>query len=267
MKLGINYMVFDGEELLEFAIKSIRDQVDFVSVIWQNLSYFGNKSNLKLENTINKLKQDGLVDNVTHYTQDLNLHFKQNELNIRNLGLDLSIENGCTHHISSDVDEFYLSDHLIYAKQEMKDHDCSIISIINYYKQPDYIIYPDQQHFCTFIHPVSNRYEISKTFPYGVEHTRRHTQCNNCKIFEKNEIVVHHMSYVRKDIKKKLENSSNGQFCNIKRICNEFDKYKLGGKLRVPPDLKIRKTILGKNLFNIKFEGVKWQEHQSQEKD
>ena len=89
----------------------------------------------------------------------------------------------------------------------------------------------------------------------------------SCKIFEKNEIVVHRMSYVRKYIKKKLENSSNGQFWNIKRICNEFEKYKLGGKLRVPPDLKIRKTILGKNLFNIKFEGVKWQEHQSQEKD
>lgn len=39
MKLGVCYMVFDGEELLKSAITSLRKEVDFVSVTWQKISY------------------------------------------------------------------------------------------------------------------------------------------------------------------------------------------------------------------------------------
>ena len=34
MKLGVSYNLFDGEELLESSIKSIRDNVDYVSVVY-----------------------------------------------------------------------------------------------------------------------------------------------------------------------------------------------------------------------------------------
>ena len=40
MKIGACYMVFDGEELLEFSIKSIRNSIDFISVTYQDFSYF-----------------------------------------------------------------------------------------------------------------------------------------------------------------------------------------------------------------------------------
>ena len=42
MKLGVSYNVFDGEELLESSIKSIRDNVDHISVVYQTISNFGN---------------------------------------------------------------------------------------------------------------------------------------------------------------------------------------------------------------------------------
>lgn len=41
-------MVFDGEELLEFAVKSIRNVIDYISVTYQDVSYFGNKADPNL---------------------------------------------------------------------------------------------------------------------------------------------------------------------------------------------------------------------------
>ena len=38
MKLGIAYNLFDGEELLVDSIKSIRNSVDYIIVIYQQVS-------------------------------------------------------------------------------------------------------------------------------------------------------------------------------------------------------------------------------------
>ena len=48
MKLGVAYNVFDGEELLEYSIKSIKAFVDFIVVVAQETSNYGNtKPNLR----------------------------------------------------------------------------------------------------------------------------------------------------------------------------------------------------------------------------
>ena len=41
MKLGVSYNLFDGEELLEGSIKQIRSEVDYISVVYQEVSNFG----------------------------------------------------------------------------------------------------------------------------------------------------------------------------------------------------------------------------------
>ena len=38
MRLGASYSVFDSEELLEYSIKSIRKNVDYISVVYQTVS-------------------------------------------------------------------------------------------------------------------------------------------------------------------------------------------------------------------------------------
>ena len=57
MKLGISYNVFDGEELLEKSILCIRDQVDFISVVYQEKSNFGNQCDPKSFTTTNLVKR------------------------------------------------------------------------------------------------------------------------------------------------------------------------------------------------------------------
>jgi hypothetical protein len=186
----------------------------------------------------------------------LSLHHKINEINIRNLGLSLSKEVGCTHHASLDVDEFYVPSELEYAKKVMEDGDFnySIATMEMYYKQPTYRIVPRQGLLTSFIHPVHNeyRYDTKIKFPYPIETTRRHALRDKPKYFSANEVMMHHMSYVRKDIRRKLRNSDNGQFYkHLNQFFNEFDEYKLGGKLYIVPDFAERKTKLVDNIFGI----------------
>lgn len=256
MKLGICYMVFDGHELLEFAIKSIRNQVDHISVTFQTTSYFGNPADENLVPNVKRLKSEGLIDELIFFEPNLSLHHKINELNLRNIGLQASRNAGCTHHISADVDELYKEEELAYVKTEMEsgDYDLSVSYMDTYYKDPTFLVYPVQKLLVTLIHPVSNEYEMDipyPTFPFHMEITRRLKYHDKYRIFSKEEFTIHHMSYVRKDIRRKFDNSDNKRFYKIKKFINNFENYQLGGRVCLLPDYLNRKTIKVDNYFNI----------------
>lgn len=257
MKLGISYAVFDGDELLEYAIRSIRDVVDFVSVVWQSVSYFNQPAPCGLLSRLQKLN---LIDEIVHHDQDFTIGGKANELNIRNTGVRLSAAAGCTHHISADVDEFYQPDQLSHVKHMAGGRDCIIVGLTNYYKRPTYQIVPDQNHLVSFIHPVDNMYSMSARFPVRIEITRRLNRSDRYLIIPKEKFVIHHMTYVRKNIRRKLENSPTGQMVNIDKFVAAFDKYHLGDRLCIAPDFCNRKTVLAPNIFNI--EDHTWEHHQ-----
>ena len=109
MKLGVSYNVFDCEELLEGSIKQIRQQVDYISVVYQTVSNFGNPCNPELVILLERLKSEGLVDELFEYSPKINKGGHSNEIQNRNIGLALSQGAGCTHHMSMDSDEYYLS--------------------------------------------------------------------------------------------------------------------------------------------------------------
>lgn len=249
-------MVFDGEELLEFAIKSIRHVIDYISVTYQAVSYFGNPASKELLPLLQRLQREGLVDELLYYETDLSIHHKENELRLRNMGLEASRRAGCTHHISADVDEFYKPNEVVYAKQVMEDgdFDFSIVQYVTYYKEPTYVIIGEAITMVTFIHPINNEYRVFKEFPFKIEDTRRLSRYEKYKVFTRDEIAIHHMSYVRKDIRKKLENSDNGRFYKINQFVDGFNKYKLGDRLCITPDFINRRTKEVPNTFNITFE-------------
>lgn len=251
-------MVFDGAEFLPFTTKSIRNNIDFISVTYQETSYFGNKADEDLLPTLEKLKSMNLIDELIHYKNDLSIHHKTNELNLRNVGLQASRDAGCTHHISADVDEFYVSDQLEYVKNVMykEKYNYSVVTMSTYYKDPTFMVYPDQNLLVTLIHPVENEYTLDvnyPTFPFHMETTRRLKQYDNYKLFDKNEFKIHHMSYVRKDIRRKFANSDNARFYKLDKFLKTYDNYKLGDRVCLLPDYKNRRTVLVDNIFNINF--------------
>lgn len=67
MILGAAYNVFDGEELLEASIRSIRTSVDYIVIVYQTTSNFGEKCSHNLVQILESLKEKGLVDDIVHY--------------------------------------------------------------------------------------------------------------------------------------------------------------------------------------------------------
>ena len=55
MKLGISYNLFDGEELLEYSINSVRDSCDHINVVYQKISNWGEPCSKDLEDILHDL--------------------------------------------------------------------------------------------------------------------------------------------------------------------------------------------------------------------
>lgn len=238
--------MFDGEELLEQNLKNVRKFVDYTAVIYQKTSYFGNIIDFNL---IDKLHKDNLVDDLIEYKNDISLNPKTNEVNIRNLGLSLSKKNNCTHHISADVDEFYQD--LTYVKKEIENFDSSVVYLENYFKDPTYQITPSQNHVTTFIHSTKLFYQLTKDYPYKIDLSRRLNNFEKCRVFNKEEFIIHHYSYVRKNIDVKIDSSSNW-LINKNKFKEMFNNYKVGNILNVPPDFNNRRTKVANDIFNLK---------------
>ena len=55
MKLGISYNLFDGEELLEYSIQSVRNSTDHINVVYQKTSNWGEPCSENLEDLLSDL--------------------------------------------------------------------------------------------------------------------------------------------------------------------------------------------------------------------
>ena len=85
MRLGVSYNIFDGEELLEGSIKQIRSEVDYISVVYQTVSNFGNPCNTDLVPLLERLKSEGLIDELFEYNPKINKGGHFNEIQKRRL--------------------------------------------------------------------------------------------------------------------------------------------------------------------------------------
>lgn len=171
MKLGVCYnglqhaefsdrVVFDGEELLEGSIQSIRHHASHVVVVYQTLSNFGHAARPKLEKLLNYLAgsgillrffytshtSQGLIDELVHYKprdftdeEKVDLVSKNcnpaevggnprhvapqffNELTKREIGRQRCAAAGCSHFMSMDTDEFYKADQLTHAMRQIEE--------------------------------------------------------------------------------------------------------------------------------------------------
>ena len=255
MKLGVSYNLFDGEELLENSIKSIKKHVHYVSVVYQTESNFGNPCDEGLVPLLEKLKSDGLIDELFLYKPNLNKGGHYNEIRKRNLGLYISEGAGCTHHMAMDSDEFYTDEQFKYMLDEIVkgDFDSSACQMTTYYKDSKYRLDPKEEYYVSLPFKIrqGKEYVIGHPFPVLVDPTRR-MEPGKCKVFTRDEIEMHHMSYVRKDIRKKLQNSSaSPNFRNIDKIVDYYNKWEhpKQGLMGGAPD-KLYDIVEEPKLFN-----------------
>jgi hypothetical protein len=214
MKLGVSYNLFDGEELLEYSIASIKPNVDYISVVMQEVSNHGAQCNPGLLQYLKDLKDKNIINDICIYKPTFSgdpLQASLNETYKRNVGLELSKRNNCTHHMSMDTDEFYTNDQFRYMKSkiEKENLDTGFCQHCQYYKDSIYILKNKEQEYVPTIekiHPTTKY--IYKEKPSVPTDPTRQTTNTKQYLFNRNEVEMHHMSFVRKNIKRKLDNSS-----------------------------------------------------------
>ena len=217
MRLGVSYNLFDGEELLENSIRCIREKADYISVVYQTVSNYGHACSDDLIDTLNRLKSIGLVDELQLYTPKMFSRDKNNasynELEKRNVGLNMSRRNNCTHHMSMDCDEFYVPEQFEYMKATIVegDYDSAVCHYTNYYNDSIYKIdAPYDAAYVSTIYKINDdtAYKFrSKNSPVKIDPTRK-TNNNNYIVFDPLKVEMHHMNMVRKNLRKKYMSST-----------------------------------------------------------
>lgn len=292
MKLGACYNVFDGEELLEASILSIRTCVDYVVVVYQVISNWGNKhSNPFFEEFLLDLKERKLVDELLRYEprlfgleerkrmisqvanpNEIDTHLENignvffNELQKRELGRQKCKANSCTHFMSMDTDEFYKSAQLLYVKKKVVEDglDACACRMRIFFKLPIYEYYPPDDLNCvSLINEIKEHCPMLLSHPYPViiDPTRRMANFHRFHLFPREDIEMFHYSLVRKNMRVKLENVSNrgnyDLYNNLETFLARYEQWTLGDPVLHPHPFigsMFRSVRTVENLFNIQLQ-------------
>lgn len=249
MKLGISYNLFDGEELLEYSVKSVRDSCDHINVVYQKISNWGEPCSKELEDILHDLLRKKLIDKIHCYSPK-NTSAGKNELFKRNIGLYIAKSRFCTHFLNMDCDEFYKKEQFEEAKKFIITNkiEASSCKFTNYIKQPIWQIQNDPQLYVPFIAKIHYFTKLSRKsyFPVLVDPTRKMNGHKKFKYFDPQDLKMEHMWLIRKDLQKKFNNSSSRNYIKPQLI-TEILNYEFPNKFS---DCNV---IEVDNIFNIKI--------------
>lgn len=210
MKLAAVFNVWDGIELLKFAVDNIKNEVDEVIIVWSELS---NKQERHNDFNPDDFKGCVLVKSEPMYMRNPS----ESEREKRNVGLNKAKELECTHFIMMDCDEFYDPMEFRMEKERIYKENLNglVCNIQVYFKKPTLTIGLDPSTRVPFIQKITPRlrFRRNKQYPFAydenggmrIDPTR---QLSHSKGIEWSNILMHHYSWVRKDIVKKIRNST-----------------------------------------------------------
>ena len=260
MKLGVGYNVFDGEELLESSIHSIRNMVDYIVVVYQKTSNFGEQCSNELLPLLQQLKNSGLVNELVEYqpriftpAEKMEMSSKYsnqipqgkpemigdqfiNELTKREIGRQKCMEQNCTHFMTMDTDEYYLEEQFRRIKEDIivNDYEGTFCKMRYYFKSSQYEMMPlEEVNYVPFIYKIKpeSKFYLAHPYPVLCDPTRVMKNISLIRIYDRNELEMHHMSFVRRDIRKKILNTSNrgnyggGKMEEVLQFIREFQQW------------------------------------------
>jgi hypothetical protein len=230
LKLACIYNVWDASYLLRGSIMQIRKHVDVVIVVRQDVSNYGEVSQ-ESQVVCDQLLFEGLIDQVILFVPENHLKRKgfHNECKKRNLGLERAKELQCTHYILMDCDEYYHEHQFANAKNivEKSGYEFTRISLYTYFKEPTWKLVPLENYYVPFICRLKQTTLIGNDHSGAyVDPARAPKQIMKISDLPISWIVMHHYSWIRKDIGQKLRNSSaRDNFASIDDIVAEFQGY------------------------------------------
>lgn len=168
--------------------------------------------------------EDHLVDNIVEIELDTKKKPRVQETDKRNILIQDAQDHGCSHCLVIDSDEYYTKKSFDYGLQQIDEHDYEITycQYVNYYHDyMHYLKYPfENGMFVPWVTKTTYRHKFDCTdFNHPSDPTRRYvtSELHNpdgtvthldkkaeYHMFEWNEVKMHHLSWIRADIRKKL---------------------------------------------------------------
>lgn len=252
MKLAAIYNVWDGVELLKGSIDCIKGHVDTIIIVHQHISNFGEMYDPLPE--IDKIFDSHLTrSHECLYSKYIpsDIGGALNEKQKRNRGLEIARSCGCTHFIHLDCDEYYKN--FAEAKQMYIQSGAagSVCKLFTYFKEPEYRFAEPDNYFVPFIHRLNeNTVAGVKYYPFYVDPTRKINEENVIEL----PIFMHHFSYVRKNIDRKINNSSAKRNILKSTVMEDYNSKALNEN---PEGFFVRffeqKLTVVDNYFNIQI--------------
>lgn len=246
MIVGVSFNVFNGEEHLIAAIRSIRQQVDHISLVVQFISNMGNPCSENLRMTLQLVSDLRLADEVFIFIPDFSATPVENELSKRKIGLNLAKKAAVTHFMTMDCDEYYDENEMKSAKQLIKEFNIKATAVRTYLhiKRPIYRSRFPEPTCCAFLTEIDANSELCLgiNYPYMVDPTRRVINKFPVFMMPTSIITMKHMNLVRKDLRNKLDNSTNAAATEfMDAVFKAVEHWRLGENLILPnkPSLEI----------------------------
>ena len=232
MKLCAIYNVWDDWYMFKWSLRSIIPLVDGIFIVYSDSSNFGEKAGLP------PLQPDSEWLRFFKCEPDLSKSPRDNETAKRNFGLQKARELGYTHFLMMDADEFYDPNEFLNEKKRIEENDLLglVCRVKCYFKSPTLTIGYDTT-LVPFIHKITPglRFEFNRNYPFawtsldGIAFTERKqiridpTRSMNINSgVEWSDITMHHYSWVRSDIKKKIRNSTARQNIEKSSIVSDY---------------------------------------------
>lgn len=217
MKLAAIIISWDDDiKMLETCVEKLPAAIDGLIIISSETSNFGEKAR--------KWKLASWRGTHFYIEPDLKKIPRDNETAKRNFGLDKARELGFTHFLMMDADEFY--DPAEFYKESERFKNDNLLGLVCrtkvYFRLPTLTIGYDTT-LVPFIHKITpklrfiwnEQYPFAWTATDGVPFTQNKKiridptrQMNIASGVEWSEITMHHYSYIRSDLRKKVRNST-----------------------------------------------------------
>lgn len=223
MRLVAIYNVWDDYDLLEYSLKNIRPLVDGVIIVASAYSNHGEYSAIP----------DNLPD--VYHREPQFKDPRKSETDKRNYGLQIAREQGYTHFLTIDADEFYEPEPFLKEKEKFKNPDLKglVCQCQTYFKSPRLTIGLDTT-LVPFIHELTPTitHEFNRGYPFAwinggirIDPTR---SLNITSGVERTDLIMHHMSWIRADHSKKIRNSTARRNIERSNILNDLVLAKEG---------------------------------------
>jgi hypothetical protein len=217
MKLAAIYNVWsDSSDLLKGSIERIIDSVDLVVIVYQTVSNFGQVDNTCLFD-LKEIEGDKIIK--IFYSPIEAWKPQANEINKRKQGVMIANQHGCSHFLLMDCDEYYDPTEFKTAKEWVIERNfiATYVDMWTYFLKP-YLRLREPTK-ATFICSMDSLPLGGSFGGINADYTRKVTATHP----QLAPIMMHHVSWIRKDIWCKLNNSSAINIINKKRSVIQYD--------------------------------------------